>query len=100
MLVNALETTAILGLAIMAVYRNGLRGLLRRVSHAPLLMFCAVFVFGLALGVGLATTNLGTLSRYRVPFMPFFAILLLELAAVRGRVSDGVIPERPNTRLA
>jgi hypothetical protein len=45
------------------------------------MMFCATFTLALALGTGLATTNLGTLSRYRAPMMPFFFTLLLVLRA-------------------
>jgi hypothetical protein len=40
-------------------------------------MFCTVFVLALALGTGLATTNMGTLSRYRAPMEPFFFILIM-----------------------
>jgi hypothetical protein len=81
MFLNCVETTAILGLAILAVYRRGLGGMIKRLSRNPLLVFCLVFSFGLGLGVGLATTNLGTLSRYRMPLVPFFVILLFELGA-------------------
>jgi hypothetical protein len=83
MAVNALETSAVLWLTLLAAYRCGLRGFLRRLVETPLLVFCLVFVLGLGVGVGLATTNLGTLSRYRMPLMPFFAILLLELSVRR-----------------
>jgi len=37
------------------------------------------FVLVLALGTGLSTANLGTLSRYRAPMMPFFLLLLIIL---------------------
>jgi hypothetical protein len=81
MFANTLETSAVLWLTILAAYRSGFRGVLRRLADTPFLVFCLIFVLGLGLGVGLATTNLGTLSRYRMPLMPFFAILLLELSA-------------------
>ena len=43
------------------------------------MLFCAVFTLALALGTGLASTNMGTLSRYRAPMMPFFFVLLMVL---------------------
>jgi hypothetical protein len=85
MFVNTLETTALLALALLAGYR---RGVLRRLTQTPILMFCLVFALGLGLGVGLATTNLGTLSRYRMPLVPFFVLLLLELAAPQSREAE------------
>ncbi|HVY27464.1 MAG TPA: hypothetical protein VHB79_12990 [Polyangiaceae bacterium] len=88
MLLNCTETSAILGLAILAGYRQGLRGIIKRLSKSPLLMFCLVFACGLGLGVGLATTNLGTLSRYRMPLVPFFVILLFELGAPDAASDD------------
>lgn len=50
---------------------------------APALAFCAIFVVALAVGVGLTTTNMGTLARYRAPFISFFAVLLIGLGAVQ-----------------
>ena len=49
-------------------------------TKTPFLVFCLVFVITFGLAVGLASTNLGTLSRYRAPLLPFFAVLLLVLS--------------------
>ncbi|MEO0326128.1 MAG: hypothetical protein AAF447_24480 [Myxococcota bacterium] len=76
-LIAALENTAFLGLTVSVIWRRGLRQTLVRVAENPLLVFSAVLVAILAVAVGLASTNLGTLSRYRVPLVPFFALLLL-----------------------
>jgi hypothetical protein len=53
---------------------------LRLVMSTPALAFSFGFVITLSVGVGLTTTNLGTLSRYRMPLMPFYAILLVVLS--------------------
>jgi hypothetical protein len=45
----------------------------------PFLVFCVVFVIAFGIAVGLTSTNLGTLSRYRSPLLPFFVVLLLVL---------------------
>jgi hypothetical protein len=78
-LANAIEATALLLLFVQILRRRGFWGALRAVRASPTLMFCAVFTLALALGTGLATTNMGTLSRYRAPMMPFFFVLLMVL---------------------
>ncbi|MDP3157108.1 MAG: hypothetical protein Q8N23_30840 [Archangium sp.] len=76
---NAIEMTWLLVLFVQMVRRNRWTDLVRRVTANPGLMFCLVFVLVLALGTGLSTANLGTLSRYRAPMMPFFLLLLIIL---------------------
>lgn len=77
--VNALEQTALLVLTARILMRHRWKRLWEGIRLSPLLVFCLVFtaVFGTA--VGLASTNLGSLSRYRAPMMPFFVALLLLL---------------------
>jgi hypothetical protein len=77
----ALETTAFMVMTYRALRRRPLRDIWRIVSGSPPLAFCAVFCAIFGVGVGLTTTNLGTLSRYRMPLIPFFAALLLVLDA-------------------
>lgn len=77
--VSALETTVLLFLAIRALTRRSLRETWRIVSGVPLLAFSLTFTVFLGLGVGFTTTNMGTLSRYRMPLVPFFTALILVL---------------------
>ena len=67
--------------ALRFLLRESLSKAMARVRNSPVLMFCATFVVTLGIAVGLATTNLGTLSRYRMPLVPFFATLLLLVTA-------------------
>jgi hypothetical protein len=76
---NAIEMTWLTVLFWQVVRRNKAAGLVKRISDNPALMFCLAFVLVLALGTGLSTANLGTLSRYRAPMMPFFLLMLLVL---------------------
>lgn len=78
-LVNALEATVLLVITVQLVRRRKWRGVLREIRSSPVLAFCASFALVLAVGTGLATSNLGTLSRYRAPMMPFFFALLMVL---------------------
>lgn len=77
MLANALETTAFV-VATLQVARNraAIPGWLLRV---PVLAFLVIFVVVLATATGFTSANLGTLSRYRMPLIPFFACGLLLL---------------------
>lgn len=76
MAVNAMETAFITGLFLVALFRAGPLGGLRAIWFSPALAFCAVYSIGLAAIVGLGSTNLGSLSRYRMPLVPFFVLLL------------------------
>ncbi len=78
-LANSIEATLLLVLFIQIIMRLGWAGFVRETMRSPVLAFCAVFAFALGLGTGLASSNLGTLSRYRAPMMPFFFTLLLML---------------------
>jgi hypothetical protein len=78
-LVNAAETTALLALSVYAIWRVSLRSLWTTLVASPLAMFSLVFIVIFGTAVGLTTTNLGTLSRYRMPLVPYFASLLVVL---------------------
>jgi hypothetical protein len=79
MLANALETTVFTLLFVRVLFTRNLGNVRRQVMEQPFLVFCVVFVIAFGIAVGLTSTNLGTLSRYRSPILPFFAVLLLVL---------------------
>ena len=92
--VNGLETTAIL-IAVIAIFKaRPVRRTIKLVMSSPPLMFCLVFTLIMSVGVGLTTTNLGTLSRYRMPMMPFYVMLLLLLLPVKKRPVSVKSPSR------
>lgn len=94
-LLNAIEMTWLTILFWQVFRRNGTTGLVRRLTASPALMFCATFTLTLALGTGLSTANLGTLSRYRAPMMPFFLLLLLTLREPESAPTPRGLPLRP-----
>jgi hypothetical protein len=77
--VNSLEMTGVIFLVVQVFRRQSISSVIGRLTASPALMFCLAFTIILALGTGLSTSNLGTLSRYRAPMMPFFVLLLLML---------------------
>jgi hypothetical protein len=78
-LVNAMETTVLTILFARGLFTRNLGNVRRQIAENPLLVFCVVFVAAFGIAVGLATSNMGTLSRYRSPLLPFFVVLLLVL---------------------
>lgn len=95
MAVNALETFALTALFVHVLVKRRWRELLSVVTGTPLLMFCVVFVALFGTGVGLGSTNLGSLSRYRVPLMPLWVCLLVVWRS--GYVAAAPAPRRRAT---
>jgi hypothetical protein len=98
---SALEMTVFLLGAILVLLRRGVLASFSELIRQPFLSFCAIFVLVFGTCVGLGTTNMGTLSRYRMPLTPFFATLLIALIArepaslvvIRRRVASRPIPQ-------
>ena len=76
-LIASLETLIFLVLFLRGIVLHGVAKIITLVQRSPMLVFCVVFSITTALGVGLSTTNLGTLVRYRMPLVPFFMTFLL-----------------------
>ena len=85
MLLNALETTTLTALMFIAFRRWSGRELRTELTSIPIISFSVAFTLVFGVAVGLGSTNLGTLSRYRVPMLPLLAPLVLVLAAPRRR---------------
>lgn len=92
MLMASLETLAAAILLVSLARRHGVRGLYRRIAERPPLVAAAVFTISFGAAVGLATTNLGTLTRYRLPMVPMYAALLLALRARPSKMPAIVSP--------
>ena len=76
----ALENLLLLVLSLRAfshVWANP--ELFKRAVRAPMFVTCLVFVLLFAVLVGASTPNLGTLSRYRIPLLPFLVGVLVIL---------------------
>ena len=78
-LLSSLEATAFLILTFLVFYRVGIFTTFRKIFKDPNLLFFLIFTVIFAFSVGISTGNFGSLSRYKIPCMPFFAALLLIL---------------------
>ncbi len=99
-LVNAVETTVLIVLFARILFTRNLGKVRRQIAENPLLVFCVVFVMAFGIAVGLASSNLGTLSRYRSPLLPFFVVLLFVLGKpLRARSRARNLHSAPETAL-
>jgi hypothetical protein len=100
-LAASLETLAVVVL-LLRLMRFGPGKSFSAVTNSPALTFCAVFALTFGIAVGLTTLNLGTLSRYRIPMMPFVTVLLFVLGQQAKTVTGAAvqIPGRAAIRLA
>jgi hypothetical protein len=68
-----------------------------RALHSPMFLSCVIFVVLFGCAVGIATPNLGTLSRYRIPLIPFYmaALIIVESCRLRASLQARPILEAP-----
>ncbi len=78
-LAASLEGTAIIVLSAALLFRVKLRTLYDTITRDPVLFSTVIFAVTFGAAVGLASQNLGTLSRYRAPMMPAYGALVLLL---------------------
>jgi len=105
-LAAAIETTVGLLLSIRLLLIGRWSRLRDRILASPILILCLVFTVVAGIAIGLSTTNFGTLSRYRIPIMPFFGFLLValqpleasSLASTRSAIPE-VLSRRPRARV-
>lgn len=90
MLMSAMESMVLLLLTLYVLFKG--RGYLIRSLLTPDILFCLVFSLTFAFAVGISTFNFGTLSRYKIPLLPFYlqALLFMYDQAKRER-NDSVL---------
>lgn len=76
-LFSALESLFFLLLTLNFFFKRGVGGYFATIFGDPKLLMCFVFSIVFAIAVGASTTNFGALSRYKIPCMPFYFIMLL-----------------------
>ncbi len=89
MLISALEMMGVIILFLRILASRRSRSLARRGITAPTVVFMLTFVLLLGAATGLGAPNLGSLSRYRIPMMPFYLMLLLVLSPPPRRGGRG-----------
>lgn len=75
MLMSAMEALALLSLTLYVVVKRG-STLIASLTN-PHIIFCMVFSLTFAFAVGVSTFNFGSLSRYKIPLLPFYVLALI-----------------------
>ncbi|MCB0489363.1 MAG: hypothetical protein R2820_08800 [Cyclobacteriaceae bacterium] len=77
MLLSAIESAIMLVISAIILVR--VRHNIFRYMIKPEVLFCLAFSMIFAFAVGVSSYNFGTLSRYKIPLMPFYAVALVLL---------------------
>ena len=78
-MLSALEALFFLGFTIAVIFRNNPIRVVQRILADETLQFCLIFTLIFAFAVGISTSNFGSLSRYKIPCMPFYAAFMFIL---------------------
>lgn len=76
MLLSSIESIFFLLLTVFVLVKVGPRKLFIGLSK-PDVVFCLVFSLVFAFSVGISTYNFGSLSRYKIPLMPYYLTALI-----------------------
>ncbi len=77
MLLSAIESLIFLLVTIFLLVKYT-RAFFKALTD-PNILFCLVFSLVFAFGVGVSTYNFGTLARYKIPLLPYYALALVLL---------------------
>ena len=78
-MLSAIESILFLFLTLKIIFTLGIVKIWNTVNEDPTIQFCFVFSIIFAFAVGISSYNFGTLSRYKIPCMPFYALGLILL---------------------
>lgn len=78
-LLSALEALIFALLTGYFLIKKGVLKYFRSAFGSPVLILCSSFAFVFAASVGSTATNFGSLSRYKIPCLPFYLIMLFAI---------------------
>lgn len=74
---SALESSFLLFFTLYFFFKRGVKKFFNSAFSDPRLLMCFIFSMVFAVAVGASTSNFGALSRYKIPCMPFYFVMLL-----------------------
>lgn len=89
---SALEALLFLFLTLKVLITIGIKKIWITISSDPTIQFCLVFVLVFAFAVGISSYNFGTLSRYKIPCLPFYATTLIVIFYKNNPHNKNLIP--------
>jgi len=79
MLFSALESFLLLWFTLYVMYKTGIGQFFKIIYKDPFIFLCLTYSLIFAALIGLSTFNFGTLARYRIPMIPFYACGILAI---------------------
>jgi hypothetical protein len=76
-MLSALESLIFLSLILYLFVKKGILAPFQKIFSKPLLILCFSFAVIFAISVGISATNFGSLSRYKIPCLPFYLMFIL-----------------------
>lgn len=76
-LFSALESFIFLSLLVYLFYNKGFIAPIKKIFDTPILVLSFSFAIIFAVSIGISTTNFGSLSRYKIPCLPFYLMFVL-----------------------
>jgi hypothetical protein len=83
-LLSALESLAFLCFTAILMYRRGFLNFFKKAMSQPVFLMCLVFSIIFAAAVGSTATNFGSISRYKIPCLPFYLIMVMVMYRQAG----------------
>jgi hypothetical protein len=74
---SALEALFFFYLTLYFMIKKGFFTFFRTVFKSPVLLMCFVFSIVFAMAIGSTALNFGSLSRYKIPCLPFYLIMVM-----------------------
>lgn len=78
-LLAAVESLVLMYFTVSLLFKAGPFRTIKYILSDPLIIYCLLFALIFGLFVGASTPNFGSLVRYKIPCMPFYAIALFLL---------------------
>lgn len=76
MLISSFESFLFIIITIYTLIKCGIINTFKIINSNPLLLFCLVFSVLFSIVVGFTTFNFGTMSRYKIPCLQFYLIMI------------------------
>ena len=83
MMISSLEALVLLILTVLVIAKARLK--IFKFLKDPTVLFCLLFSLSYAFAVGVSTYNFGSLVRYKIPMMPFYAIAIFYILSYLKR---------------
>lgn len=91
MVLSFFESFGFLVLTIMCFRKIGIKKFFGSIVSDPVITFCFVFAIFFGGLIGMTTINFGALNRYKIPCIPFFAMMLFLVMDKSGKFSSKYI---------